>query len=103
MTLKEEFTQKIQAISDEAQEEYKKLQAGVEKLDDHLTEEYHEVVEKLKTKREEAKVKFQDFKEDSGEAWEELKEGLELSWTDFRDAVTAAREKFQDSADQDAD
>lgn len=99
----------IMATSTEDRQAYKdKVKAQIDKLDAQLDElkakgqqakadaaiQYHEKIEELQAKRDDANEKFKKLQEASGEAWEDIQSGFEKAWGDLESAFKQASEKF---------
>lgn len=99
----------IMATSTETRKAYKgKVKAQIEKLNAELDEmkakgkqakadaaiQYHEKIEELQAKRDDANQKLQELQDAGGEAWEEIRSGFEKAWSDVESAFQKASEKF---------
>lgn len=99
----------IMATSTEDKKAYKaKVKAQIDKLDAQLDElkakaqqakadatiQYHEKIEELQAKRDDANEKFKKLQEAGEEAWEDIRTGFEKAWSDVENAFKQASEKF---------
>lgn len=94
MSLKDEYLNKLKTQLDEWSADIDELEARMRKTDADLRIKYEVQVTTLKTKRDEAKVKFAEIQESAGEAWQELRKGSDEAWDSIKKAVAEARKKF---------
>lgn len=92
MSTKDEYVRKMHSRLDRWSAEIDALAAKANVAEAKTRARYHEQVEGLRSKRDDAKVKLEKLQHSSEGAWEDLKAGVELAWDAMRDAMSEAVE-----------
>ncbi len=84
------YIDKMAAKLREWDDDILKFENKVDKIKNDTSSKYHEQLEELKHRREQARQKLDHLRQNSGEAWEELKEGMENSWNSLEISIRKA-------------
>ena len=95
MPNREAIVQKMKAKLDELNAEVSKLEAKAQGAEADLRLRYHDQIQTLKARREEAKAKLAEFRQAGDDAWQDLKIGLQGAWDILDEAIGSARERFK--------
>jgi prefoldin subunit 5 len=71
------------------------LQARTDKVRAEVKIEYHETIEALQRKQNDANAKLRELKSAGDEAWEDLKAGAEKAWAEVKAAYHDASSRFK--------
>jgi len=94
MSTREEYIQKMKAKLDELNAEVSRLEAKTRGAEANLRLKYHDEIQNLKARREEARAKLAEFKQAGDSAWEDLKIGIQGAWDILEEAIKSAKERF---------
>lgn len=95
MSTKDTYVRKMHSKLDQWNAEIDKLVAKADAARDDARSEYHERIEELKAKRDEAGKKLASLQESGEDAWEDLKTGVEMAWDAIGEAVESAKARFK--------
>ncbi|MGI0120007.1 coiled coil domain-containing protein [Zooshikella sp. RANM57] len=95
MSMKDTYEKKLQEQLDHWNEEIDRLKSKAGHVKEDTRHEYHEQLEHIRQKRQEAHAKLQELKAASDDAWEDLKAGIELAWDSLSEAVKSAASRFK--------
>jgi len=71
------------------------LKTRVDQTEEEVKLKYHEQIEMLQAKREEAEKKLEELKVAGEGAWENVKAGVEFAWTELRRTANNTVSKFR--------
>lgn len=92
---KKAYAAKMEAQVDKLKAQLDQLKAKAAEAHADVRADYHEQVEVLARKHEEASSKLHVLKQSSGEAWSELRDGMERAWSELSDAFGKAQSSFK--------
>jgi len=89
------YEEKLDAQLEEWSAQIALLKARAEKAKAGAKIEYHNTIEVLQQRQEEARTKLHELKTAGDEAWEDLKTGAEKVWAEIKTAFHSAASKFK--------
>jgi hypothetical protein len=89
------YEEKLDAQLEEWNAQIALLKARADKAKAKAKVEYHETIEALQHRQDEARTKLHELKTSSDEAWEDLKTGAEKVWDEVKAAFHSAASKFK--------
>ena len=89
------YEEKIDAQLEEWSAQIALLRARADKAKAEAKIEYHETIEALQHRQDEARAKLHELKTAGDEAWEDLKTGAEKAWAEVKTAFHEAAAKFK--------
>jgi hypothetical protein len=89
------YEEKLDAQLEEWSAQIALLRAKADKAKAEAKIEYHQTIEALQHRQNEARTKLQELRTAGDEAWEDLKTGAEKAWAEVKTAFHDAVSKFK--------
>lgn len=95
MSMKDEYVRKMHSKLDQWSSEIDALAARVNQAGAEARAEYHQQIEALRSKRDEARERLAELQQSGEGAWEDMKAGVEIAWAAIGEALDSARSRFK--------
>lgn len=95
MSTKDEYIRKMHSRLDQLSNEIDVLAAKVNHVEEKVRAEYHQQIDVLRTKQDEARNRISALQQTSESAWEDMKAGVELAWDAVSQAIDSAKSRFK--------
>lgn len=95
MSTKDEYIRKMHSKLDQWSNEIDALAAKVNQAEAEARAGYHQQIEDLRSKRDNAKRKMAELQQSGEGAWEDMKAGVEMAWDAIGEALDSAKSRFK--------
>lgn len=100
MVDRDEFVARLKRKLDEWNADIEQLEIRMQKSSGKVREEYRQLLEGVREKRDHVDGNLRDLRRSMGDAWRDLREGLEEAGDDLRDAIADARQRLKRHEDE---
>jgi hypothetical protein len=95
MSKKDEYVKKMQAQLDEWSKDIDVLKAKADKAKAAAKDDYHKMVEDLRTRQKAGAKKLAELKKASDDTWEDLKKDVKSAWDSIEKTLKSTTAKFK--------
>lgn len=95
MSTKDEYVRKMHSKLDQWSNEIDTLAAKVNQAEADARAGYHQQIEALRSKQDEARMRMSELQQAGEGAWEDMKAGVEMAWEAIGEALDSAKSRFK--------